>query len=97
MMNEQIRQLADQAGFVLWGDEKWTPGDTVDWSSRYDDELEKFAELIIQECMDVALAKKKWVEDQTAFDPRDQAWNQARIQQSQHIVDKIREHFGVRE
>ena len=51
--------------------------------------------MIIQECMDIALDKKKWVEDQVVFDPRDQAWNKARIQQSQHIVDKIKQHFGV--
>ena len=49
-MNERIKQLADQAGFVLWGDKvALISGDTVDWSSRYDDELEKFAELIIKE------------------------------------------------
>ena len=96
-MNKQIKQLADQAGFVLWGDEEWNPGDTIDWASNYDDELEKFAQLIIQECMDVALDNKKCVEDQVVFDPRDQAWNKARIQQSQHIVDKIKEHFGVEE
>ena len=49
-MNERIKLLADQAGFLLWGDEEWNPGDTVDWSSRYDDELEKFAQLIVREC-----------------------------------------------
>jgi hypothetical protein len=52
-MNTQIKQLAEQAGFVLWKDESWNPGDTVDWSCRYDDELKKFAELIVQECTTV--------------------------------------------
>jgi hypothetical protein len=52
-MNSQIKQLAEQAGFVLWKDESWNPGDTVDWSCRYDDELKKFAELIVQECTTV--------------------------------------------
>ena len=53
-MNERIKQLADQAGFVLWGDKvALISGDTVDWSSRYDDELEKFAELIVKECRNV--------------------------------------------
>jgi hypothetical protein len=50
VMNEQIKQLAEQAGFVLWKDENWNPGDIVDWSARYDDELKKFAELIVREC-----------------------------------------------
>ena len=49
-MNERIKELAEQAGFMLWGKETWNPGDVVDWSARYDEELEKFAELIVREC-----------------------------------------------
>ena len=49
-MNERIRLLAEQAGFILWQDESWNPGDVIDWSARYDDELKKFAELIVREC-----------------------------------------------
>ena len=58
-------------------------------------DIEKFAELLVRECMDVALKQKKWVEDQKVFNDHDEQWNRARIQQSQHIVVKIREHFGV--
>jgi hypothetical protein len=54
-MNEKIKLLADQAGFVLWKNEFWNPGDTVDWSCRYDDELEKFAQLIVKECSEIVL------------------------------------------
>ena len=36
---ERIRELAEQAGFVLWDG-------AVDWASNYDDALEKFAELV---------------------------------------------------
>ena len=50
-MNERIQELIAQAGFVLWGTESWNPGDTVDWSCRYDDELIKYTELIVKECM----------------------------------------------
>ena len=50
-MNEKIKELAEKAGFVLWGTESWNPGDTVDWSCRYDDELIKYTELIVKECM----------------------------------------------
>ena len=50
-MNERIQELAEKAGFVLWGTESWNPGDTVDWSCRYDDELIKYTELIVKECM----------------------------------------------
>jgi len=50
-MNERIKELADEAGFVLWAAESWNPGDVIDWSCRYDTEFKKFAELIIRECM----------------------------------------------
>ena len=53
-MNERIKLLAEQAGFMLWENEPWNPGDVVDWSARYDDELAKFAELIVLECANVA-------------------------------------------
>lgn len=53
-MNEKIKQLAEEAGFILWRDEHWNPGDVVDWASRYDDELQKFAELIVQKCAHIA-------------------------------------------
>jgi hypothetical protein len=94
-MNERIKQLAKQAGLEFDDDEALEFGKQIYYVTTED--MEKFAELIIQECMDVALDKKKWVEDQVVFDPRDQAWNKARVQQSQHIIDKIKEHFGVEE
>ncbi len=51
-MNERIKELADQAGFSLWTDEAWKPeGAIIDWSCNYDLELEKFAELIVRECL----------------------------------------------
>jgi hypothetical protein len=49
-MNERIRELAEQAGFVLWKDDSGNHGDIIDWSSSYDNELKKFAELIVREC-----------------------------------------------
>ena len=54
-MNERIKQLAEQAGFMLWDEEPWNPGDVIDWSTRYDDELKKFSELIIQESIEVMM------------------------------------------
>ena len=53
-MNEYFKQTAEQAGFCLWEDEPWNPGEVVDWSSRYDPELEKFGELIIQDIIKIA-------------------------------------------
>ncbi len=52
-MKDKVKQLAEQAEFNLWNNEKWKPkGQVVDWSSDYDKELEKFAELIVRECLE---------------------------------------------
>ena len=53
-MNERIKKLAEQAGFCMWTDEEWNPGDVIDWGCRYDKEFEKFAKLIVKECADIA-------------------------------------------
>jgi len=55
-MNQRIRELAEQAGFVAWTDEPWKPlNAAIDWSSNYDKELVKFAELIVQDCAEICL------------------------------------------
>ena len=95
-MNERIKTLAEQAGFYFYDMhdvDGQDLGETIEadsWTAA-----EKFAELLVRECMDIALKQKKWVEDQKVFNDHDEQWNRARIQQSQHIVVKIREHFGV--
>lgn len=50
-MNPQIKKLAEQAGFVLWGDEDWNPGDVIDWASNYDQEIVKYTELVVRESL----------------------------------------------
>ena len=50
-MNEQIKQLAEQAGFVLWTDEAWNPGETIDWASNYDAEIVKYTELVVRDSL----------------------------------------------
>ena len=78
-MNERIKQLALQAGigFTLWDDsgremiDNYTP----------EEYLEKFAELIVRECISIA-------QDRAAFD-----W--APPNDVNHIISEIKEHFGV--
>ena len=54
-MNEPIKKLAEQAGFCFWEDESWKPdGATIDWSCLYDNEFQKYTELLIKECAEVA-------------------------------------------
>ena len=91
-MNERINQLLGQA-YDEAVPETWTTLSSEQLGRIYN----KFAELIVRECIDVGISQKKWVENQEVFDPRDEHWNLARIQQSQRIVDKIKEHFGVEE
>lgn len=50
-MKKKVRKLAKKAGFVMWADEPWNPGDVIDWSSSYDKELEKFAKLVAAKCL----------------------------------------------
>ena len=73
-MNERIRELIKQATTV----------EEHKWGISYDNfDKEKFAELIVRECLDIA-------QDRAAFDgfpPND----------VNHIIDEIREHFGVEE
>jgi len=93
-MNERIRQLAEQAREYATTRH---PVSNIILSVNSDLFEQKFAELIVRECAEIALEQKKWVEDMKVYNPHDEVWNKARIQQSQHIVDKIKEHFGVEE
>lgn len=47
-MNERIKALIDQAGFIRYSKDE-NPLTPIDWSCDYSHELDKFAELIINE------------------------------------------------
>jgi wyosine [tRNA(Phe)-imidazoG37] synthetase (radical SAM superfamily) len=49
-MNERIKQLAEQAGAETWSR---APMRAVTGLAFTDENLEKFAELIVQECIDI--------------------------------------------
>jgi hypothetical protein len=75
-MNERIRQLVEQAGAVFTD---------VHAVSLLDDEIEKFAELIVRECMKICkdhpsiIFKNEWDADVVSPD----------------IVSRLESHFGV--
>ena len=50
-MNENVKDLAKRAGFVLWGNESWNPGDVVDWASSYDNELVAYTRFLVNEVL----------------------------------------------
>ena len=50
-MNDKIKKLAEESGFVLWADENWNPGEIIDWASNYDKEIVKYTELILRDSL----------------------------------------------
>jgi len=84
--NKLFAQALDQAVPETWT--TLTPEQVTKFA-------EKFSELIVKECMNIADGQKKQVEEMEVYNLQDEVWNRARIQQSQQIVDKIKQHFGV--
>ena len=96
-MNERIRELAKQAVNAVDNPFPGNPlNDELEKMYIPDCFAEKFAELIVKECAGVAADQRDWVENMVVFSERDKFWNKARIVQSQRIVDKIKQHFGVK-
>ena len=83
-MKERTKILAEQAGFMMWQDEDWNPGDVIDWASRYDDELQTFSDLLIKEA--IAVVQKRYMGDQNRED-----------MEVRRCVEDLRKHFGVEE
>jgi hypothetical protein len=84
-MNDRIRQLAEQAGFEItpWSN-KSVP--CVHQEGPIDVELEKFARLIVEEC--VIRAEREWVRNGLHTEH-----NQA----VSKVIESIKQHFGVEE
>lgn len=54
MKEKLLIKTAKKSGFVIWGEEEWGCGRNgkIDWSCTYDQELNNFADRIIQLCLD---------------------------------------------
>jgi hypothetical protein len=64
-MNERIKELVDQ---ILPNEKEWHKGDPKDWGYFFSgEELEKFAELIAYECIDLALGSSHREDDMGAI------------------------------
>jgi hypothetical protein len=79
-MNERIRELALQA------EVKWLHQEDVIYSTMTLEQFEKFAELIVQECIECADIVGK--SNLASGYPNSTA---------HHVKQKIQEHFGVEE
>jgi len=83
-MNERIFKLVGQARKYAWENE-------THWSANAErEELfeQKFAELIVRECMTTVLKESKWYWDKDEFESSNAIQNAAR---------RVKEHFGVEE
>jgi hypothetical protein len=80
-MNERIKELADEATTIveMVGPQGYT-------SSYANFDREKFAELIVEECMTTILKESKWYWDKDEFERANAVQNAAR---------RLKEHFGV--
>jgi len=87
-MNERIRKLAEQAGatlekgYIELSDGQFMLSDNVDLD-KSNMNLEKFAELIVRECMDICYRTDTEYEGHKV--------------KSTVIASKVAEHFGVEE
>ena len=87
-MNERIKQLAEQAGLVKILDEHASEYGNGMFENTPYPELEKFAQLIVRECVGVA---DDYVKDCTCDEHKNCKHPRSAIGR------KIREHFGVEE
>ena len=84
-MNERILELAKQAGLKFPSEEALSPVEI------------KFAELIVGECVGVVNANMDDILDQPVFNPTDEIWNRARVEELVRVALHIKKHFGVKE
>ena len=82
-MNERIRELMEQAGLY----------DFVIKSMGIDEEMEKFAELIVEECARIARATPCPYEEDEVRQRLGHTWDMASLEAGREIV----KHFGVEE
>jgi hypothetical protein len=76
-MNERIKELADK----IWKEEYW---DNPNTDKLLPAQLNRFAELIVRECVDIAIQvdKNPYLEDHY---------------HARQIIKNINKHFGVKE
>jgi hypothetical protein len=91
-MNERIKELIAQAT------KRYEP----DWNGApaYEDfDKEKFAELIVRECIGILETEIELVKGykSTACNDFDVRWHEGKIEHFAKLVEKSKKHFGVEE
>ena len=64
---------------------------------KFPDNYLDFAELLIRECVGVVNANMDDILDQPVFNPTDEIWNRARVEELVRVALHIKKHFGVEE
>jgi hypothetical protein len=86
-MNERIRELAEQSGMT---DDKFGMFFAVDNHNEDGVDLQKFAELIVRECL-VKIESKRSSGENT------DSWTITRDMCYYQMMQEIKEHFGIEE
>ena len=88
-MNERIKELVKQAGGHFSTHTLTSyPAQHRESIQLWDQNIEKFAELLLEECMTTILKESKWYCDKDEFESSNAIQNAAR---------RLKEHFGVEE
>lgn len=85
-MNKRIRELAEQAGFTFYRGSIWASNPDCENDFYCDEEVKKFAELIVKECAGLC--------EREGQNPFNNVWEKTRAKCDALM---IREHFGVKE
>jgi hypothetical protein len=88
-MNERITELMEEAGIY----------DFVVESMGINEEMEKFAELIVRDCIGILETEIELVKGykSTACNDFDVRWHEGKIEHFAKLVEKSKKHFGVEE
>jgi hypothetical protein len=91
-MNERIKQLALQAQKVVG----YTDGGYTEIKAL---DQEKFAELIVAECIGILETEIELVKGykSTACNDFDVRWHEGKIEHFAKLIEKSKKHFGVEE
>jgi hypothetical protein len=95
-MNERIKELAEQAGwrYVLGGNPRTLIEDRDYFVTN--EQAEKFAELIVRECINVSENHAKYLESE----PKDKTlamYEDGIVNGIYEATECIKEHFGIKE
>ena len=85
-MNERIRELMDQAGITTNLDTDYYEKDMNKWVDYFS---EKFAELIVRECLNE-------IESQRSNGENDDQWTITRDLCYHNMMAQLKQHFGVK-